>query len=175
MSDDIRPDIAAAKAAMATKVGGGREIKRLEDHLHTDETVKRMVVGRYAGKNGIITLTDRRALFIAEGRLGKATEDIPLDRITSVSWKSGMLLGSIEVHASGAKVEIENVNKSDDKAMVEDLRAAAHTAHNKPTEATPAPATDHAAALVKLAQLRDAGILTVDEFEAKKADILGRI
>ncbi len=39
----------------------------------------------------------------------------------------------------------------------------------------PAPAEDHAAKLVKLAELRDQGIVSPEEFEAKKAEILARM
>jgi hypothetical protein len=39
----------------------------------------------------------------------------------------------------------------------------------------PAPAEDHAAKLLKLAELRDQGIVSPEEFEAKKAEILARM
>lgn len=44
-----------------------------------------------------------------------------------------------------------------------------------PPAPAPAPAqeTDYAAELQKLAQLRDAGVLTDEEFEAKKKQVLG--
>lgn len=41
--------------------------------------------------------------------------------------------------------------------------------------AVPVPAVDHSAALTQLAKLRDQGILTDEEFTAKKAEILSRI
>ncbi|MDR6691458.1 hypothetical protein J2X55_002381 [Microbacterium sp. 1154] len=40
---------------------------------------------------------------------------------------------------------------------------------------TPAPAVDHAEQLTKLAALRDAGVITTEEFDAKKAEILERM
>jgi hypothetical protein len=37
------------------------------------------------------------------------------------------------------------------------------------------PATQVTAALVKLAQLRDSGAITADEYETKKEELLGRL
>jgi len=48
---------------------------------------------------------------------------------------------------------------------------AAHAPANEPSASTSREATLEA--LVKLSQLRDQGILTEDEFAAKKAQILG--
>jgi hypothetical protein len=39
--------------------------------------------------------------------------------------------------------------------------------------AAPAPAPDYAAELEKLAQLRDQGVITAEDFEAKKRQLLG--
>ena len=42
-----------------------------------------------------------------------------------------------------------------------------------PPAAAPAAAPDYAAELAKLAQLRDQGVITAEDFEAKKKQILG--
>ncbi len=44
-----------------------------------------------------------------------------------------------------------------------------------PAASAPAPAPDQMAVLASLAQLRDSGAITAEEFEAKKAEILARI
>jgi uncharacterized membrane protein YdbT with pleckstrin-like domain len=54
--------------------------------------------------------------------------------------------------------------------------AAAERPQAAPAPAAPAPAaTDQMAVLANLAQLRDSGAITPEEFEAKKAEILARI
>ena len=57
--------------------------------------------------------------------------------------------------------------------------AASATSSPVPGAAVPAAptssASDNAAALVSLAQLRDQGLVTPDEFETKKAEILARM
>jgi hypothetical protein len=44
-----------------------------------------------------------------------------------------------------------------------------------PQVAAPAPATDVMHQIRKLGELRDAGLLTAEEFDSKKAELLGRL
>jgi hypothetical protein len=50
---------------------------------------------------------------------------------------------------------------------------AAYEQQAPPPAAAPAAAPDYAAELEKLAQLRDSGVITADDFEAKKKQLLG--
>ena len=67
MAETLRPDIAAARSKMRVKLGGGREIKRLTEHLWEGEAVERMTTGSYGNGTGLIVLTDRRLLFVQDG------------------------------------------------------------------------------------------------------------
>jgi hypothetical protein len=181
--DDLRPDIAAAIAKMATKIGGKREIRKLPDHLWEGETVSWIATGAYGGGMGIIVLTDRRLFFLKDGMMRQTSEDFVLSKLSSIQWSSGMLMGKIQVFVSGNKSEIENVSKAEGKAIVDQVRGiiagggsptpASDVAVRSalPVEAAP----DPIAQLEKLGALRDAGILTEDEFSAKKAEILSRM
>jgi hypothetical protein len=166
---------------MSTKWGGRRELKKLEEYLWPDETVSRMATGTYAQKNGLLVLTDRRLIFLYHGWAGHRNEDFPLDTVTSVSSSSGLALGSVTVFSGGAKAEIKNVNKTDAKALVDEMRNRLATRSAKPATpaqpptASPQPQADVLAQLKQLGELRDAGVLTDDEFEAKKAELLSRL
>ena len=87
--NDLRPDIAAAKERMRVKFGGGREIKRLTEHLWEGETVDQMTTGAYGKGTGLVVLTDRRLLFVQDGVMSKTSEDFPMDKVSSVQWSSG--------------------------------------------------------------------------------------
>jgi hypothetical protein len=113
--DDLRGDIAEARKKMRVKLGGGREIKRLTQHLWEGETVERMTTGLYGKGNGLVVLTDRRLLFVHHGVMSQSTEDFPVEKVSSVQWNSGMLTGEIAIFASGNKSVIKNVNKDDGK------------------------------------------------------------
>lgn len=170
--EELRDDIAAAKNRMRVKMGGGREMKRLLSHLWEGETVTQMTTGAYGKGSGLVVLTDRRLLFVQEGMMSQTTEDFPLDKISSVQWKSGVVLGAITVFASGNKAEIKNVNKDDGKEIVDAVR------NRLSAPATPAAApvsADPMEQLKKLGELRAAGVVSDEEFEAKKADLLGRM
>lgn len=139
MSDDTRPDIAAAREKMSSKFGGKKELKRLVDHLYPHETVQRMATGAYGGGLGLLVMTDQRLIFIKEGMMSSKLEDFPLSKIASVQWSSGMGTGKMQVFASGNKAEITGMNKVDGKALSDDLRARLSGAHEAPV-ATAAPA-----------------------------------
>lgn len=173
---DLRPDIAAAKAKMRVKFGGGREIKRLTEYLWEAEQVERMTTGAYGKGTGLIVLTDRRLLFVQHGIMSQTTEDFPLDKVSSIQWSSGMMLGTITVFATGNKAEIKNVDKGDGKEIVDLVR---HRLSDKTPPAAPAATggggQDVYEQLRKLGELHTAGVLTDEEFEKKKADLLGRL
>lgn len=114
-----------------------------------------------------------------------------LEHVTNVSnRKDGMLYHLVEVQtASGGAVNTIGFRVSRDEAAdfrqailnaIQARKAGSATQVNvtvaQPT-AAPAPATapDHAAQLQQLAGLRDAGVLTDEEFAAKKAEILARM
>ena len=159
MAEEMRPDIQAAKDRMRVKFGGGREIKKLLEHLWEGETVERMTTGTYGKGTGLVVLTDRRLLFFQEGLMSKTSEDFPLEKVSSVQWSSGMVLGAIVIFASGNS-EIKNVGKDDGKEIVDLIRHRLLPAP-APTPAAPTPAApDPYEQLKKLGDLLDAGILT---------------
>lgn len=174
---DERPDIAAAMSKMEIKVGGKREIKRLPEHLWEGEQVERMTTGAYGAGTGLLVATDRRLLFVKDGIMAKTSEDFPYEKISSVQWHSGMLMGTVTVFVSGNKAEIKNVSKGDGKAIVDLVRNRTSTggAVAAPAAGAPASTTDPMVQLKQLGELRDAGILSDEEFAAKKAEILARL
>jgi hypothetical protein len=110
---------------------------------------------------------------------------LPINQITSVSnRKDGMLYHLVEVQTAGGTVGFR-VNRDDAakfrQAILNLMQARAATpltvqvANAAPEQPAVAAAPDHVAQLQQLAQLRDAGILTDDEFTAKKQEILSRI
>lgn len=179
MSEEaVRPDIQAAMDRMVSKFGARRELKKLTEHLWHDEQVQQMTSGSYGGGLGLVILTDRRLMFIKEGIMNRTNEDFPLDKLSSAQWSSGLGLGKITVFASGNKAEITQMNKTEGKRMVDLLRARLSAPPSPTSAPVPAPeggGVDPVDQIRRLAELRDAGILSNEEFEAKKTDILGRM
>jgi hypothetical protein len=181
------PGMREAESRMNWTAGSRREIKKLGEHLWPGERVEEMTSGYYGGGTGLVVLTDRRLLFLKDGWIGKTSEDFPRDKVSSVQYSSGLLLGKITVFASGNKAEIENVNKADGKRIVDNMRArhapepstvrAVASVPESPTDKTAAWSSeqDPIASLKRLGELRAAGVITEEEFQAKKADLLSRI
>ena len=165
--DDLRPDIAAARARMRMTSAGGRELRRLEWVLHDGETVDRTAVGIHSRRTGLLVLTDRQLLFFHRGWLSQTIEDFPLDRITSVQWQAAVLSGTITVHTSGHRAEITNVYKDDGRELTERLRER--------IAATAPSGGGIIDQIRRLGELHEAGILTDAEFTAKKAELLRRL
>jgi hypothetical protein len=186
MAESLRPDIQAAKDKMQTRLGAGREMKRLTNYLWEGEPVHLMAAGRYGGGTGLVVLTDRRLLFVMDGMTRQTIEDFPLDNVSSVQWSAGMALGTLTIFASGNKADIDQMNKKDGKQLADTVRARlarsapapqppAPPMHHTPPQVAPANTSDVYEQLRKLGELRDLGVVTPEEFDQKKRELLSRI
>jgi Bacterial PH domain/Short C-terminal domain len=189
MAED-RPDIDAARKQMRATVGSGKEVKLLASHLWEGERVEKMAQAQPKGEAqaGLLVLTDRRLLFVKEGMFGRGkTEDFTFDRITSVEFSKGMATADLKVMAMGNESKF-NVNKDDGKEMTDLIRnrtsGAQRVAPGAAAQPVPPaagsvqggePAPDIPEQIRKLAELRDEGMLTEEQFEAKKAELLSRM
>lgn len=171
MAAELRDDIAAARDRLkGPKIGAGRELRKLVEHLAPGEDVSAVAPGTFGGSIGLLVLTDRRILFVLETITKRTMEDFPLRAITSVTSKSGIINATVSIMTGGARAEITSVYKDDAKAFVDLARDAVATYGSAPAPAAAAPST--ADELVKLAGLRDQGVLTDEEFTAAKARLL---
>jgi hypothetical protein len=186
----LRPDIQAAASIAGTTLGAKREIRKLASYLREGELVTYLASGTYGDGTGIIALTDRRLLFLKDGVMKQVSEDFPFDRISSIQWSSGPLMGKIIVFVAGAKAEIVNVPKRIGKVIVDTARnrisvSSAPAAPGAPAAAGPTtgvPAGSAASGsedildqIGKLGALRDSGVLSEQEFDEKKTQLLVRL
>jgi hypothetical protein len=185
--DMMRADIAAAWDRVTNKLGKKRDVRKLPEYLSSDEHVLAMGGGVTGGNNGLLVATNKRVLFVSEGVINHSFEDFPYDRITTVMTKRGMMFGKILITTAGVTRVIEQVDKGEAEAISAVIRERvdgttrerAYQAPNTPTPqaaAPPSASPGHgiAAELRELADLRDQGILTEDEFAEQKRKLLGR-
>jgi hypothetical protein len=131
-------------------------------------------------------LTLGTSLFLTGVKGGKdAYEMLPITQITSVAnRKDGLLYHLVEVQTAGGTVGFR-VSRDDAAAFRQailnlmQVRAATpltvQVANTAPDSSPTTTTNDHVTQLQQLAQLRDAGILTDEEFASKKQEILSRI
>jgi Short C-terminal domain len=154
------------------------------DKLMPDETLEAQLDGwldKPAGQGGVIkhngqfVLTNKRACFYSKAPFEEIFETIPLSKITSVETSSLMGYRVLRLHTAHDDLEFKTL---DPKALFDNLLAHLERLRNEPTGSSAAPAasaesiTDQ---IKKLGELRDAGFLTNDEFNAKKAELLARL
>lgn len=133
-------------------------------------------------RTAVFAITDQRVLR-DEGLAARRTSSTMLSAVTDVqtrvSFMGGrfgygdvIVTGKAGSAAADRFLTISGPNRFRDRLMQAASRLVA-------TEAAPnaagAAADDPMTTLARLAELRDAGTLTVEEFEAKKAEILARI
>lgn len=154
-----------------------KEVKELPHILWEDETVEKIVQGFYKSGTGILVASNKRLIFIDKGMLyGLAVEDFPYDKITSIQYKTGLVLGNITIFASGNNAVIDNIQKGEVKPFAEYVRARI-TVISQHASAPPTPTPpqeDMISKLERLGVLREKGILSEEEFKEQKAKLLNQ-
>jgi membrane protein YdbS with pleckstrin-like domain len=133
-------------------------------------------------------VTSKRVVF-RTGVLAKHGVEIPLDRISNINfnqtiWERIIGAGDLEIESAGrdGQTKFDNVVHPD--AVQHELygqieeRArslAGYGTGAPPPAAAPAPGASVPEQLDQLAALRDRGVITAAEFEAKKAQLLDRM
>jgi len=157
------------------KLLGRKEIKELPSILWEDELPEKIVQGLYNNGNGILVATNKRLIFVDKGVFSLKVEDFPYDKISSFQYSTGMLMGGIEIYASGNKAEIKSIAKDQVKPFCEYVRARiTKTSPHASMPQAPVAATKDSVIdqLERLAKLKDQGILTDEEFKEQKQKIL---
>jgi hypothetical protein len=153
-----------------------REFKKLPSLLEEEEMLHHVVQGRYQGKQGLVVATDRRVLFIEEGMMRSNLEDFPYERISSVQTSTGMMFGKLTIYASGNKAEIDQIAPKEMGLALGDFVRKQMKAPSEGSGPDAAGAVESALdKLRKLGELKEAGVLSEDEFNAQKAKLLESI
>ena len=165
---------ALAKEKLAYHLGVKKELRNLPGLLHERELVVNLARGNYDGNQGLVVVTDRRVLFLSEGVGRHKLEDSPYDKVTSVQSEKGMMRGGLKIFASGNTAVIGDVYPKERAPEIGDyVRSRLHKAPE--SAASVAPTVDPMEQIRKLGELRDAGVLTPEEFDQKKRELLERI
>jgi hypothetical protein len=160
-----------------------REFKELPNILWEDEIIERVISGTYQSGTGLLLATNKRLIFIDKGLVKLRVEDFPFDKISSIQYATGIVLGKITVFTSGNRAEISNLTKSETRPFAEYARAriTGKTDHasapqnitsEKPEHPTAPAAEDRIKQLERLAYLKHKGMLTEEEFTQEKRRLL---
>lgn len=171
-----------AKEIGDTPLGVKKEFYHLPQILSNDELPISIVSGMMDGNTWLITLTNKRVIFLDKGMVfGLKQLDVNLDDIVSVGGKTGILMGDIIVSTSGQNYKISNVVKATvipftnlvNKAK-EDKKSHSNNKvdHNQEIKQMASTNDDFISKLERLAVLKEKGILSDEEFLSQKEKIL---
>lgn len=163
---------------MSTNEGKNARVRLMPDRLEWEKSR-----GISSGKLWAGVVTGGMSLLATGIRGGKdGFEMLPLSAITGLSLrKDGLSHQMVVVQTAGGAIEfrVSRYNAADFRlAVINQMQINAATPTKVEIQNVPvapvqaAPAFDLADQLQKLASLRDAGILTEDEFQAKKTQLL---
>jgi Short C-terminal domain/Bacterial PH domain len=181
---------AMAKATQLVEDIKGTSKKLLEENLRQGEEVRVLLEGVRAQ---CLAATDTRLMVIKTGASagsvfgGKMCKTFPFEHVTSVDCSKGMMTGRFQVSAAGTHenrgsyltdFSAENVVnfKSGHYGKFQAATSAIRDLmerHRQSLAAPAGPAPSAADEILKLSQLKDAGVITQEEFDAKKRQLLG--
>jgi hypothetical protein len=150
-------------------------------HLDTGERIVGNVLGAYetkvlgkdSMKNGVFLATDKRLVFFAKKMFGYDMESFPYSNISSFEMSKGLLGHTIAFFASGNHAKMKWIKVGDVNHFVSYVKSQMG---KKATEQPQVMAgNDIAEQIRKLADLRDKGIVTEEEFQTKKTEMLSRL
>lgn len=153
--------------------GTKKEVKTLVTLLKDDEKVLYATSGLVDGNTYLIVCTDLRLLFLDKGMVyGLKKFDFPFNKINSISYKVGVLFGEIEVHHGSSYINIKNITKNTVEKMSDTIQnqISKYEQHNnKSFSKSNFSVADE---ILKFKQLLDAGIITQEEFDKKKSELI---
>ena len=169
------------------------ERRILYDILDEDEDIESLIGGTYRAEqdtnrlskhDGVAAATNKRVVFVDKGVFGNTeVSEMPYGSIEAITYSTGLLMAGVQITGRGmASFRIEDIVEKDSvKPFVDCVRSYLSATA---AQATVAPPTQPAAGgdtsdlfvadeIEKLANLLEKGILTQEEFDAKKKQLLG--
>jgi hypothetical protein len=153
-----------------------KEIRALPEIMDRGETIKALTSGMFNSCTWLAVCTDRRLIFINRGMFwGTELIQMPLDRVQSIDNQFTIFFGFIRVFDGINEFTLNMVLKSSILPFVKATQEAMYTMRNatvKVSNVNPSHPADVASQLEKLAELKEKGYLTDEEFQSQKRKLL---
>lgn len=150
-----------------------KEIRALPKILDENEQIKAVTSGLMHNSTWLAVCTNRRLIFLnCRMLIGLQQVQMPLDRIQSIDHRFTLCFGSISFYDG---VNVFTMNMVLQSSIMPFVKVTEEMMHQLKKPQTPAKETgnDIASQLSKLAELKEKGYLTEDEFQAQKKKLLG--
>ena len=156
----------------ADKLVGVKPIlKALPSILDEDEEILCATNGNSGSEVMLLLSTNKRFLAVYRAPMGLETKsiNIPLSKINDLSYKSGMVFAKLFISNGSQNFKFTNLSLNGAKALTNSLNEQLNRNENTVSQNT---VTSSADEIVKFKKLADDGIITQEEFEAKKKQLL---
>lgn len=161
---------------------GTKHFAIIADHLLPDETVLMAFIGLHNYESMTkhdnyfaYAITDKRIIMAQKHTFsGEKLQTVSLNNINDIKFKSGLAFGIMTVDTTKEKFNVA-LDKKSAKAITEKvLEVLNEIQSNRAAQSAPQSNTVSSAdEILKFKQLLDAGVITQDEFDAKKKQLLG--
>ena len=159
---NLRPDLVAAAAAMASDLRSDIHVARLESSLTDSETVLRMMDGRHEHEMGLLVLTSERILF----RSRRSTEpafSVPLSNVVAIEAATRRVSGTVRITTAQGSVTVDQILGTQGEMLADEARETMRGESQ--------PRRDPLQVLAELRALRDSGMISAAEYEIRKSAI----
>ncbi len=125
-------------------------------------------------KCGVFAVTDKR-IFICNNVMGQSEfKEIALNQIQSIDDAGNAIIGTSQLRIKGlTEIFIIDLNRSQRKHLTEVKEIISSASNKQQSAPAAAPAQDIPEQLEKYKELLDKGVITQEDFEAKKRQLLG--
>ena len=152
---------------------GRKELNTLPSFLETDERILAFTTGVMENSTWLITLTDRRILFLQKKLFGMKRAVIGLDSVTTVLGHKGLFFEEIAICNGLASKVIEKVWENTSADFTWRVRTAIAERKRNTREQEEHPKYDDPVSrFERLEALLKRGLLTREEFESESAALL---
>lgn len=156
--------------------GTKKELKALPEYINSDEDIKYVTSGFYENNTILLVLTNQRMLFLDKGLVyGVNKIEIPIDKINSVSYKKGLVLSNLKMFNGAAPIEVQNIANNTIEELTKEINNAIRNYNTPSNQSVNMIQNSFSAAdeIKKFKELLDLGVITKEEFDLKKKDLLG--
>ncbi|WP_392587814.1 PH domain-containing protein [Serratia ureilytica] len=177
--DQLKAEMKRLSAVVSdTPFGTKKEFFHLPAILNADEQPIAIASGIMDNNTWLITLTNKRVIFLDKGMIfGVKQVDVNLNNIVSVGGKTGLMFGEIMISTSGQNYIIKNVMKScviPFTNLINDIRNVPTKITNSDSQPSKVSLSfdEQMAKIERLADMKEEGMLTDEEFQQQKQRIL---
>jgi len=158
-----------------------KHFKIIEKSLSADEEAVLCFIGLHNfvsatkhDSNYAYAVTKKRIVMAQQKIIGEAIQSVFLDNINDITFNSGLMFGTITIDTTKEtfNVGLDKVQAANINSEIHDVLHSLKQKKDTPAAAAAAAPADPTVELKKYKELLDSGVITQEDFDAKKKQLL---